>query len=268
MDKRIAVVGAGNMGGALIAGMVRSGLVSPERVTAVDISEPVLEGHRSSLGVATSSSTAEILAGQDVVLLGLKPQIWKSVAEAFASKVTPAQMVLSIMGGIPTSAIESVLPDGVPVVRSMPNILCQVGAAVSAVCPGKHAAEEHMATARQILGSVGETVDVAEWQMDAVTGLSGSGPAYVFAVIDALADGGVKMGLPKPDAMKLAAQTVLGAAKMVLESGEHPSVLKDRVTSPGGTTIAGLHVLERAGFRSALMAAVEAATRRSEELGR
>ena len=152
-------------------------------------------------------------------------------------------------------------------VRAMPNILAQIGAAVSGLCLGRYAGEGHLRVARDILGAVGETVVVAEWQMDGVTGLSGSGPAYVYAMIDALADGGVKVGLSKEIALKLAAQTVLGAAKSVLETGEHPAVLKDRVTSPGGTTIAGLYAMEQGGFRAALMAAVEAATRRSQELG-
>jgi pyrroline-5-carboxylate reductase len=150
----------------------------------------------------------------------------------------------------------------------MPNILAQVRASVSAVCPGRYAGEDHVAVARDILGSVGQTVQVREDQMDAVTGLSGSGPAYVFTAIDALADGGVKVGLPKDVALTLAAQTVFGAAKMVLESEDHPAALKDRVTSPGGTTIAGLCAMEQGGFRAALIAGVEASTRRSEELGK
>jgi len=268
MDKRVAVVGAGNMGGALIAGLVQSDLLAADRVTAVDISDTILSRHREVLGVDTAASLDDTLEVQDLIMLGVKPQVWEEAVSSWIGRVRPNQLVLSIMGGITTAAIEARLPDGVPVVRAMPNILCQVNAAVSALCGGTHAGEADLQVAAEILGCVGETVCVAEWQMDAVTGLSGSGPAYVFLMIDALADGGVKRGLAKADALKLAAQTVMGAAKMVLESGEHPASLKDRVTSPGGTTIAGLHALERAGLRAALMNAVEAAAQRSEELGR
>jgi pyrroline-5-carboxylate reductase len=181
--------------------------------------------------------------------------------------VGPVLWLLTFWGGVTRPPMGAPVPGKVAVVRAMPNILCQVNAAVSALCGGKCAAEADLEIAEAILGCVGETVRVAEWQMDAVTGLSGSGPAYVFTVIDGLADGGVKQGLPKAQALKLAAQTVMGAAKMVLESGEHPASLRDRVTSPGGTTIAGLHALERAGLRSALMDAVEASAQRSRELG-
>ena len=267
MNKKVAVVGAGNMGGALIESLVQSGLLAADSVTAVDIAEPVLLQHRKALGVGTAANLDEGLDDQDLIILGLKPQVWEEAVSSWIGRVRPGQSILSIMGGVTCSAIEAAVPGEVPVVRAMPNILCQVNAAVSALCGGKCATEADLETAEAVLGCVGETVRVAEWQMDAVTGLSGSGPAYVFSVIDGLADGGVKQGLPKAQALKLAAQTVLGAAKMVLESGEHPAALKDRVTSPGGTTIAGLHALERAGLRSALMDAVEAAAQRSRELG-
>ncbi len=266
-NKRIAVVGAGNMGGALISGLVQSGTVPPERVTAVDIDAALLEAHHRALGVNTSRDAAAVAPEQDVVVLGLKPQMWASVGAPLAPSLTDGQMVLSIMGGVRTGAIEKVLGGRVPVVRAMPNILAQIRASVAAICAGRFAREAHMATAEAILETVGESVRLDEPQMDAVTGLSGSGPAFVYAMIDGLADGGVKMGIPKPVALKLAAQTVFGSAKMVIQSGQHPAVLKDQVTSAGGTTIAGLQVLEQAGFRAALMAAVEAATRRSEELG-
>ena len=266
-DRRVAVIGGGNMGGALVAGMIRTGLVLPDCMTVVDALEAPLERLRADFGVKTSRRIQGVVGAQDVVLVAVKPQIWPSIAGEIAGEVGPDQLLISIMAGMRTSAIEDALSGEVPVIRAMPNILAQVGAAVSALCPGRYATEAHLQIARDILGAVGETVVVAEWQMDGVTGLSGSGPAYVFSMIDALADGGVKVGLSKEIALKLAAQTVFGAAKAVLESGDHPAVLKDRVTSPGGTTIAGLYAMEQAGFRAALMAAVEAATRRSEELG-
>ena len=267
-DRRVAVIGAGNMGGALITGMARSGGLPPEQITAVDVVESILEGHRTTLGVRTSRDAREAVGGQDVIVLGLKPQSWQPVVDGFKDLLTPSHLVVSMMAGVRLSAIEGVLEGAIPVVRAMPNLLAQVRSCGAAVCLGQYAGGAHLETVQAMLELVGEPVVVDEAQMDAVTGLSGSGPAYVYAIIDALADGGVKVGLPKAVALKLAVQTVLGAARMVLESGEHPAVLKDRVTSPGGTTIAGLHALESGGFRAVLMGAVEAATRRSEELGR
>ena len=266
-DKRIAVVGAGNMGGALIAGLVQSGALPPERVTAVDIDDELLGSHRRILGVNAVRDAAAVAAEQDVVVLGLKPQVWASVVKPLAALLTSRQLVISIMGGVRTGSIEDVLGGRIPVVRAMPNIHARIRASVTAVCPGRFAQESHLAAAEAILASVGASVRLSEAQMDAVTGLSGSGPAFVYVMIDALADGGVRMGIPRPVALKLAAETVFGGAKMVIESGQHPAVLKDRVTSAGGTTIAGLQALELGGFRAALMKAVEAATRRSEELG-
>jgi pyrroline-5-carboxylate reductase len=266
-NARIAVIGAGNMGGALIGGLVESG-VPPANLIASDAVAAALESVAQGWGVETTSDNRAAVQGRDVVLLAVKPQIAPAVLGEIAPALRPGCLLISIMAGFRTAAIESALGRPFPVVRAMPNLMAQVRAAAAALCPGRHATGEHLETARQVMGAVGSTVVVEEKQMDAVTGLSGSGPAYVFVLIDALADGGVKMGLPRPVALQLAAQTVLGAARMVAESGEHPAALKDRVTSPGGTTIAGLHALEQKGFRDALMSAVEAATRRSEELGK
>ncbi len=176
--------------------------------------------------------------------------------------------MVSIAAGVPLARIEPLLPEGTPAVRVMPNAAIQVGAGAAALCRGTHATEEHAALVRRIFEAGGRCVEVAEAQMDAVTGLSGSGPAYVCLIIEALADGGVWMGLPREIALTLAAQTVLGGAALVLETGDHPAVWKDRVATPGGTTIAGLAELEATGVRSGLIRAVEAATRRSKELGR
>lgn len=266
-NARIAVIGAGNMGGALIGGLVESG-TPPANLIASDVVAVALEFTARRWGVETTQDNRAAVQGRDIVLLAIKPQEAPGILADVAPALKPGCLVLSIMAGVRTAAIESALGKPFPVVRVMPNILAQVRAAASALCPGRHATAEHLETARQVLGAVGSTVIVEEKHMDAVTGLSGSGPAYIYVLIDALADGGVKMGLPKPVALHLAAQTVLGAARMVAESGEHPAVLKDRVTSPGGTTIAGLHALEQKGFRDALMSAVEAATRRSMELGK
>jgi len=265
---KVSVIGAGNMGGALISGIVRSRGLSSDQITAVDVDDSILEEHRTTLGVQVSRDARKAIVGQDVIVLGLKPQNWKPVVEGFKDLLTSSHLVVSIMAGVRLLSIEEVLGNKVPVVRTMPNLLVQVGSCGTAICLGKFAGSEHLKTTYTMFELVGEPVVVDETQMDAVTGLSGSGPAYVYAIIDALSDGGVKVGLPKTVALKLAVQTVLGAARMVLESGEHPAMLKDRVTSPGGTTIAGLAVMEAGGFRAMLMEAVEAATLRSEELGK
>lgn len=265
-NKSIVVIGAGNMGGAILTGAVKSGVATAADVTAVDLDEGLLAQHKDQLGVKTSTDAGSVVGDADLILLALKPQIWKAVVNLFAGAVSPTATVVSIMAGIRTDALEKVFSDGVAIVRSMPNLMAQVGEAASGLCAGRAAREDNLAQAEALLGAVGMTVRVDESQMDAVTGLSGSGPAFVFVLIDALADGGVRAGLPRPIAQQLATQTVLGAAKMVLESNESPSVLKERVTSPGGTTIAGIRALEDGGFRASLMAAVEAAAARSQEL--
>ena len=263
---KIAVIGAGNMGGALMTGWVRSGKVLPKQITAVDVVADLLTKREQDLGVCISTDAKAIVADQDVIFLGVKPQYWQSTVAGFKDVLSADQLVVSFMAGIGIAALEAELGD-VPVVRMMPNILAQVGACGAGLCGGAHATEQHLDVVAALLNLVGSAVVVTEGQMDAVTGLAGSGPAYVYAMIDALADGGVKVGLTKDDALRLAVQTVLGAAQMVQESGEHPAVLKDRVTSAGGTTIAGLHALEKGGMRAAFMDAVEKATRRATELG-
>ena len=262
-NKSIAVIGAGNMGGALIRGLVKT--VDAAQVTAVDIDDGLLAALADEVGVKTTTDALEAVKTADVVVIAIKPQHLSHVS-GLREAMTSDHLVVSIAAGVSTQTLESVFGD-VPVVRTMPNILAQVGASIAALCSGRFASDDDIAIASAILGAVGETVVVEEKQMDAVTGLSGSGPAYVFALIDALADGGVKCGLPRATAEKLATHTVFGAAKMVTETGEHPMRLKDKVTSPGGTTIAGLKALEDGGFKAALMNAVEAATNRSVELG-
>ena len=266
IETTLAVIGAGNMGGALMAGLMRSGCMTPDQITAVDPAADLLDVRRAELGIQVTSDARTGVVGRDVVVLAVKPQVWADVVSSFQDVLKPGQLLVSIMAGVRIDALERVL-DGMPVVRVMPNILAQVGAGGAGICPGTHAKEEHLDAAMSLLNAVGTAIVVREDQMDAVTGLAGSGPAYVYTMIDALADGGVRMGLTKDAALSLAVQTVLGAARMVAESGDHPAVLKDRVASPGGTTIAGLHALERGGLRAILMEAVEAATLRSVELG-
>ena len=265
-NKKIAVIGAGNMGRALMAGWIRSGQIAPENITAVDLVAEVLDQRRRELGVHVAADAREVVGHQDIVVLGVKPQFWKQTVVGFRDLLHGDQVIISFMAGVRIAALEAEL-GSLPVVRVMPNILAQVGAAGSGVCAGTHVSEDHMSLVMSLFNAVGAAVVVSESQMDAVTGLAGSGPAYVYAIIDALADGGVRSGLSKDMALTLAAQTVLGAARMVAESGEHPAILKDQVTSAGGTTIAGLHALEQGGLRAALMDAVLAATERSSGLG-
>jgi pyrroline-5-carboxylate reductase len=212
-------------------------------------------------------SNAEVARDSDVVVLCVKPQILDQVLRGIAQEVTGEKLIVSVAAGVPIAAIERRLHPPVRVIRAMPNTPATVGAAATALALGEHATEADLATARTIFDSVGTSVLLEESQLDAVTGLSGSGPAYLFLIIEALADAGVKVGLSRRASLQLAAQTVLGSAKLLIESGQHPGLLKDGVTSPGGTAIAGLHTLEAGGLRNVLMNAVEAATRRSRELG-
>ena len=265
-DCRLGVIGTGNMGGGLIIGLLRGGRIRPEQITATDLRDEVLEPLRQS-GVETSAETLAAVGGKDLVVVAVKPQLAAEMLAAIGPRLETQQLLISIMAGVSTHAIEAQLDGPVPVVRVMPQMLAKVGAAATAVCGGSHATDEHVALARALFDEVGSTVAVAESQMNAVTGLSGSGPAYVYTVIEALVDGGVNVGLPRDTAMTLAAQTAMGAARMVLESGLHPAVLRDQITSPGGTTIAGLHKLEEKGLRDALISAIQAATGRADELG-
>ena len=204
---------------------------------------------------------------RDFVFLGIKPQVADAVLPQLADALVPGQVVVSMMAGVQTASIERYMGSDTPVIRVMPQTLVRLRMGACALCGGRFATAEHMDQVRQILELVGSAVEVSEAQMDAVTGLSGSGPAYVYAMVDALADGGVRAGLPRNTALQLAAQTVAGAAQMVLQGEHHPAELKEQVTSPGGTTIAGLHALERGGLRAALMNAVVEASERSRELG-
>ncbi|MEE8228464.1 MAG: pyrroline-5-carboxylate reductase [candidate division NC10 bacterium] len=267
-DKRIAFIGAGNMGEALIKGLLEAGRVRPEQLIATDIRKDRLEAIRKAYRIDTVTDNREAVAKAQILLLAVKPQVMNEVLTELRGAVAEDHCLLSIAAGIPTAFIEARFSQPTRVVRIMPNTPAFVLAGASAIAPGRHATPEDLEIARQILNAVGRVVQVDEKLMDAVTGLSGSGPAYIFVVIEALSDAGVRMGLSREVATLLAAQTVFGAARMVLESGEHPARLRDSVTSPGGTTIAGLHVLEQAGFRGILMTAVEAATRRSQELGK
>lgn len=265
---RIAIIGAGNMGGALVAGIVGRGLRKAGDLIVTDIDGERLSELEKRWKVQISKDNEEAVDVADTVILAVKPQVIYGVLDQIGEQLLPSKLLISIAAGISLSAIEGRLTHATPVVRVMPNIAVTVGEGISALCAGKHARPEHIQIAVDIFRSVGDVVTVEEEQIDVVTGLSGSGPAYVFTMIEALADGGVKLGLPRDVAQKLAVHTTLGAAKLAAQTGEHPAILKDKVSSPGGTTIAGLCQLEAKGFRDALISAVEAATKRSRELGK
>ena len=265
--QRIGFVGAGRMATALAKGLTSSGFTSPERVVASDPLPAAREQFSQQTGGRIVETNSDVFNDANIVFLAVKPQQMEAVLADVQDAVTSEHLLVSIAAGVPISTLTAALGETSRVVRVMPNTPALVGAGAAAYAIGGSATEHDGRLVEAMLSTVGIAVSVPEQQLDAVTGLSGSGPAYVFQVIEALSDGGVLVGLPREAATRLAAQTVLGAARMVLETGEHPGVLKDAVTSPGGTTIAGLHALERGGLRSTLMDAVQAATARSRQLG-
>jgi pyrroline-5-carboxylate reductase len=266
--KKIAVIGAGHMGRALIGGLVRAKLTAPKNIVATRRDEDALDALRKQWGVHGLSDNGKAVAGADVIILAVKPQVSKAVLTEIAAAARKDQLFISVMAGITTETINKRLKTPAAVVRAMPNTPCLVDAGATAISAGAHATEKDVALAETIFASVGKVVSLPETALDAVTGLSGSGPVYLFMVIEAMIDGGVKMGIPRAVAAKLAAQTVFGAAKLVLETGKHPAILKDEVTTPGGTAITAIHVLEAKGLRSLLMDAIETATRRSQEISK
>ena len=263
---RLCIIGGGAMGSAFAKGVIASGVLQPDQVMVADVDEARLQALARELRVRVSTDNAACAKESDVILLAIKPAFASKIADQLAEVLTPDQLVISIAAGVAIEVLESALPEGVAVIRAMPNTPCQVGAGAIGFSLGKSVTKGQAAVAKKIFDAVGISYEVPEKLLSAVTGLSGSGPAYIYVMIEALSDAGVRVGLPRNVATRLAAQTVYGSAKMVLDEGEHPGVLKDQVTSPGGTTIAGIDALEQAGFRSALIEAVKAATKRSEEL--
>ena len=265
---RLAVIGGGNMGEALVKGMLGARYVSNEAVVIAEPVEARARFLRETHGLQVVSSAAEAAGQAEKVVFAVKPQVLGSVLSSLKGVIGPKHLLISVVAGAATRRFTEAFGEATRVIRVMPNTPALLGQGAAGLCGGGAAAPGDLAEARRMLESVGKVVEVPESLMDAVTGLSGSGPAYVFVFIEALADGGVRAGLPRDQATLLAAQTVLGAAQMVLETGEHPGRLKDMVASPGGTTIAGLHALEEKGFRGAVIDAVLAAARRSAELGK
>jgi pyrroline-5-carboxylate reductase len=265
--KKIVVIGGGNMGAAIIQGLLREG---GTRQADISVVEPTAERRQSlsdSLGIVAVSDGATAVSAAEIVLLAVKPQILAGVVEALRSSFRPGQLVVSVAAGVSTPSLEACLPAGARVVRAMPNTPALVRAGITALCAGATASEADLGLSEALFAGIGKTVRVPESQMNAVTGLSGSGPAYVMLFIESLADGGVQAGLPRTVALELALATVLGSSRLLEESAQHPAQVKDMVTSPGGTTIAGVRALEAGGFRSAVIEAVNAATNRAVELG-
>jgi pyrroline-5-carboxylate reductase len=266
---KLGAIGGGVMGEAILSRLIMENKYTKD---AVVVSDPQLSRRnflQEKYGVGVTADNQVAAAATEVVLLAIKPQVFALVAADLAKQESFAHqpLLISILAGVPLSKLESAFPQ-LPIIRAMPNTPATVGAGMTAIATGNKVKPEQLELAKSIFTAVGQVVEVPEAMMDAVTGLSGSGPAFVAIAIEALADGGVAAGLPRPIANQLALQTVLGTAQLVKESGLHPAELKDRVTSPGGTTIAGVAELEKAGLRSALIEAVRAAYRRSQELGK
>jgi pyrroline-5-carboxylate reductase len=267
LQATVGFIGTGNMAEALIKGLLQARVLRPERICGSEPRRSRCDEMQSRYGISVTPRNEEVVRRADLLILSVKPQILPAVCAEIGPVMRPGVPVISIAAGVPLAVIERLLPAGTRVVRTMPNTPALVGAGATAIAAGANATEEDLKIARRIFDSVGMTVVLDEEQLDAVTGLSGSGPAYLFLIIEALSDAGVKVGLSRYNALSLAAHTVLGSAKLLIETGLHPGHLKDMVTSPGGTAIAGLHTLEAGGLRTTLINAVESATLRSRELG-
>ena len=266
-NKRIGFIGGGTMCEAMIGGLLHKGLLKPEQITVNDVASSRLTLLQQQYAVKTTDSATKVAGESEILFLTVKPQVMATVLSNIGKVVPKKTIVVSIAAGIKIATMEKYLL-GVPVIRVMPNTPVAVGEGMSAVARGTHADEKTAQLISEMFAAVGRSVVVEESMMDAVTGLSGSGPAFFFLMLDALSDAGVRVGFSRQNALLLSAQTMLGAAKMVLETGEHPGKLKDMVTSPGGTAITGVHMLETHSIRASLIEAVVAATARSRDMGK
>lgn len=263
---RIAVIGAGKMGETLSNGMLDAGVVTKDRIIAADRHAERLEYIAEKYGVQTTEDNKEAIKAADIVLLCIKPQAVDAVLDEIGPLLQENQLIISIVASLTTRHIQQKLTRKVPVVRVMPNTPCLIRQGMAGICGGKYATEQHIGYAESIFKQVGRTLRIEEKHMDAVTGLSASGPAFIYVIIESMAEGGVKVGLPRETATELAAQAVLGAASMVLETKNHPALLKDAVTTPAGCTIDGLMELEEGGLRVTLIKTIVRATQRASEL--
>lgn len=268
LDLTVGFIGAGQMAQALAVGFIRKGLVSASQVLASDPQESVRERFHQLTGSSVTDNNLEVVRGQDIIVLAIKPQVMGRVMAELRGRISPEKLVVSIVAGVPIQELERGLGENIRVVRVMPNTAALIGYGATAYALGTKARAEDARIVGQMFEAVGLAVQVDESMMDAVTALSGSGPAFVYLFIEALIDAGVRHGLPRPLTRQLVTQTVRGSAEMLVQSAEHPAVLRDRVTSPGGTTIAGLAALEEHGLRASVLAAVQAAYERSRQLSK
>jgi len=264
--KRVAVIGAGKMGGILLKVLLEKGLLSRQLTRATVQHEERAKALSEKLGITVGTDNLAAVKDADIVLLCVKPQVVKEVLEWIRPNISSTQLFISVAASVPTEQIENALSMNAPVVRAMPNTPCLLGVGMTGICKGKFATSEHVDAACALFNVVGKTVVVDEKHMDAVTGLSASGPAYIYIILESLAEAGVKVGLPRDIATLLAAQTTLGAATVVLETGDHPALLKDAVTTPAGCTVDGIMELEEGKLRVTLIKAVVKATQRAKEL--
>ena len=266
-SQTIAVIGAGNIGRSLVGGLLNRGYIDPSRVRVTRRNPHSLNALHAALpGVSSSTDNKSAVEGATIVVLAVKPANWMDVTREIREHVGPDTLIVSVLAGLTTARIGREFSGDLPVVRTMPNTPMIVGKAATAICAGSRASEEHMALVREMFEAVGSVEIVPEYLMDAVTGLSGSGPAYVYMLIEALTDAGVKQGLPRSTAFRLTKQTVLGAAQLAEQTDKHPAILRDEVTTPGGTSIAAIAELEQHGLRTMFIHAVATATQRSREL--
>jgi len=265
-DKRLAILGAGKIGGILLRAFLEQKLVTPKRVHATVLHAEKARALAEQLGVRASSDNRAAVRDADIVLLALKPQAVREVLEEIKPEIKPGKLIVSVAASVPTAYMEKILGLDVPVVRAMPNTPCAIGCGMTGLAKGAHASKEHLEIAQAMFEAVGRVVVVEEKHIDAVTGLSASGTAFVYIILESLAEGGVKVGLPRDVSTLLAAQTMLGAARMVLDTGDHPALLKDAVTTPAGSTIDGILELEDGKVRVTLIKAVMKATQRAREL--
>lgn len=267
-DKKVGIIGGGNIGEALIKGLLNTGYIPRENILVSDVRQESLRNLKDNYGVLTSSSNKELVLKCEITIIAVKPQVIKEVLQEISPVVKPSQLFISVAAGIPLQFLSQHLGEEIKIIRAMPNTPVLVQEGITAICCRKSIKEEDLQVAQEIFESIGKVVKVDESLMDAVTGLSGSGPAYFLFILEALIDAGVKMGLSREVSSLLTVQTCLGTAKLVLATSEHPAKLRDKVTSPGGTTIYGLHALEEGKVRASLIRAVEVATLRSQELGK
>ncbi len=264
--KRIVFLGAGKMGGIILQALLKHGLLNAKSTCATVAHEERAKSLGAKLKVNVGTNNVNAVKGADIIVIGVKPQVVEDVVREIGPHITPKQLIVSVAASVPTAMIEKNLPENIPVIRAMPNTPCLLGAGMTAICKGKHASAKDVAMTSHMFEVVGRTVVVDEKHMDAVTALSASGPAYIYIILESLAEAGVKVGLPRDIATLLAAQTALGASRVVLETGDHPALLKDAVTTPAGCTIDAIMELEEGKLRVTLIKAVVKAAQRAKEL--